>query len=480
MKLDRKNKNVFMIDASLIVMLVMLLTLALAYTPGASAATVVNSGTAGSSASLSIVNQNPDPATAGNIVEIRFGVGNTGGNALNNVIVYAVPQYPFSLLPGEDANQTIATLNSYQGTTGSSNTQILSYKFLVDSNVTAGTYDLNMNVDSGDGAVVNKAIPINVANKQIAEIVYIDKTVLIPGQQSDMKFTINNVGSSPLRNIKFSWDNTGNTILPVGSDNTQYIKFLDVGASVDADYKVVADTNAVPGLYALNLHLSYDDALTNQTDIIQTTAGVYVGGTTDFDVAFSETANGQTSFSVANIGSNPATSVAVRIPDQPSWRVTGSNSMIIGNLNKGDYTVASFSLTSNTIASNYSGTGTTGTGGYAGRTGGATGSQATNRTFQKPAGNSQNITVEIDYTDTTGTRQSIMKQLAIGNQISVNSSTTFSRTGRTTTSSLTTYGPYIIAAVILVGLIIYYNSYKKKKLLDPKVTFWNFFRSKKK
>ena len=109
---------------------------------------------------------------------------------------------------------------------------------------------------------------------------------------------------------------------------------------------MIADTNALPGLYKLNLYLTYEDSFSNKTKKISTIAGMYVGGGTDFDVAFSDNANGQMSFSVANIGSNPANSVSVIFPSRRGWSVSGSNSVIIGNLNKGDYTVASFKLQS--------------------------------------------------------------------------------------------------------------------------------------
>jgi len=89
--------------------------------------------------------------------------------------------------------------------------------------------------------------------------------------------------------------------------------------------------------------LTYKDNINGTEKKISTIAGMYVGGGTDFDVAFSDNANSQMSFTIANIGSNPANSVSVVIPQQRSWSVSGSNSVIIGNLNKGDYTVASSS-----------------------------------------------------------------------------------------------------------------------------------------
>ena len=72
------------------------------------------------------------------------------------------------------------------------------------------------------------------------------------------------------------------------------------------------------------------DATTGEPKEIATKAGVYVGGATDFDAAFSGSSNGESTFSISNIGSVSASSVTVRIPDQEGWKVMGSNSVIIG------------------------------------------------------------------------------------------------------------------------------------------------------
>jgi uncharacterized repeat protein (TIGR01451 family) len=57
------------------------------------------------------------------------------------------------------------------------------------------------------------------------------------------------------------------------------------------------------------------------------------------------TPTGSYTFSVSNIGNNGANSVKVSVPLQANWTVTdGSNSVMLGNLPKGDYTVADFNL----------------------------------------------------------------------------------------------------------------------------------------
>ncbi|RKX60316.1 MAG: hypothetical protein DRP37_05425 [Thermodesulfobacteriota bacterium] len=294
--------------------------------------------------SISLVNHDPDPAIAGDIMEIYLGIENTGGGSANDLIVEFVPEYPFTLVVDEPAVQNIGTMNPYQY---NDYMKIITYTIKVDSDASAGSYDLKIRYyELGDSTLTEKSVTIDVKNMEMAEIIRIDKTNLVPGKQSSLKFTVNNVGKAPLRDLIFNWINEDKIILPVGSDNTKYIKNIDIGESVDLDYQVVADPNADPGLYELKLYLSYDDPITYEEEEISTIAGVYVGGGTDFDVALSDNPGSETSFSIANIGSNPAYSVSVIVPRQNGWQVSGSNSVIIGNLNKGDYSVASFNLRS--------------------------------------------------------------------------------------------------------------------------------------
>ena len=283
------------------------------------------------------------------------------------------------------------------------------------------------------------------------------------------------MGNSPLRDLTFYWENTDNIVLPVGSDNTKYIKYIEIGNSSNLEYQVIADTNAQPGLYKLNLHLSYQDSLSNQTKTINTIAGIYVGGGTDFDVAFSDNSNGQMSFSVANIGSNPANSVSVMIPDQPSWSVSGSNSVIIGNLNKGDYTVASFKLQS--AMSNMT---------FQNRAGRNSSSYTQGRSFQRTTNSSPDtLLMQIAYTDTMGVRTVVEKQVNLGSQNSASADGQTAFQGRRggaaqTASVIPTYAWYVLGiGVIFVGFVVQ-RKYNSRKLLDPDFKLKDIFKSQKK
>lgn len=343
-----------------------------------------------SGVTVSLINQDPDPVDAGNIVEIRLGVENYDKDPLSNIVIELKPTYPFSLTPGDDGLREIKSLSGYQI---EDDKQIIKYKVKVDSNTPANDYDLDLIYYEKDGTIrIERTVTISVKNQESAQVIQIDKTNLIPGKETDLKFIISNVGGASIDDMTFSWSNEDDVILPVGTDNTKYITHLGAGDDVEVTYRVIADSTVVAGLYKLDLNLEYDDSLTGETTTVETIAGVYVGGETDFEITFSEASGSETSFNIANIGSNPAYSVSVSVPKQEGWSVTGANTELIGNLNNGDYTVATFNVRS--------------------------------------SGKSDNIAINVTYTDTKGERLSVKKDVFLGS-----SSTTFSQGANSSTAN---------------------------------------------
>jgi len=413
--------------------------------------------------SISLINQNPDPARAGEIVELRLMVENLGGKESNNLELELLPQYPFTKISGEEYVKTIKTLSGYQK---GDDAVIIKYKLRVDKDAVKGTNEIKIKEGkAGSNTYTTKVFNIEVSGKEFAQIIYIDKAKLDPGKEIPLKFTITNIGNSPLQNLIFSWNEEDGVILPVYSDDTKYIKYIDVGKSSDLEYIVVADVNAVAGLYQLNLNLKFESENGTSREI-NTKAGVFVGGETDFDVTFSESSAGQTSLSVANTGNNQALSVTVRIPEQQNFKVTGSTSSIIGNLDKGDYTIVSFEITQ--ASSMIEGTG------------------AINRTkigqlseeerqklieqSQINASQNNNLKVLVEYTDTTGVRQTVEKEVPIQFR-SVESSegglqaSMQGRAGFAQNQSIWKDPKVIIPTIILI-LIDGFFYYKKRKSVN--------------
>ena len=387
---------------------------------------------------LSILGQSPDPAVAGGIVEVRLQLENTGHSEVNGVTIGLGYAYPFVPIPGEPQNQTILSLLPDSEDYGITN---LNFRVGIDPTAGEGEYKLKINrkavganwMDSVD------TVTIRVTGEEFAEI-KLDKTELDPGEETEVIFTITNTGDAPLNNLAFSWEEEEDIVLPVGSDNTRYIKQLQIGDSEELTYTIVTSMNTDPGVYKLDLKLEYE-VLDSNGNYVKTTLnrdiGLIVGGETSFDVTFSESSEGQTSLSVANVGNNPALAVTVRIPNQESYSVSGSTASIIGNLDSGDYTIVSFQIAQkamfNASQMQFPRTGLEGFSG------------------ERPTNN--NLKVQIEYTDTIGKRQTVEKLVPIQfRDLDTESVSTF-QSMRNRSAGFSLFGLRIGWEVILIALV---------------------------
>jgi hypothetical protein len=358
-----------------------------------------------------------------------------------------MPSYPFSKIPGEEYIKNISTLQGFQQ---GAEAAIISFKVMVDKDASAGSSKIELKQGSmSSGVSLTQDFDVSITSREFAQI-EIDKSKISPRNETSLKFRVNNRGSSPLKNLIFSWSEPKGVILPVFSDDTKYVNYVDVGGSVDLDYIVVADVNAAPGLYQLDLDLKFDSE-NGTANEIKTKAGIFVGGETDFDVTYSESSSGQISLSVANIGNNPAYSVTVRVPEQQGFRTTGSASSIIGNLDKGDYTIVTFQISSAFASGNR-------TVGQIGQPSGQGGEAAPVQTLQRNATNT-NLKVLVEYTDTTGERHSLEKTVII--QPSSSTSSTSGLSGRQQGNNSGTIVMIVVVAGVVVGGYYFYRRRKK-------------------
>jgi hypothetical protein len=380
---------------------------------------------------VDLLNQDPDPVKPGDILEVTLSVQNTGTDEKDNVIVELVPKYPFRKVSGQSITENIGTLGKRYV---DDRNKVVKFELLVDNNVNAGQYPLEVLVyESGnkERVSISREFKIDVDSESNAEIESISLEKLVPGKKTNLSFVVKNVGNSPLKNAMFSWESTNDLILPVGSSNVKYINFIDINENATVDFEVLTNVNTLPGLYKLDMKLTYDDVEALQTiteagtlenqkrKTIESKAGIYIGGTTEFDIVFNEqTMKGDYSFSVSNIGNNKASSVTVSIPEQEGWTTTsGSNSVVLGSLQKGDYTLADFGIT------------------------------------PKKSGENLPLKFQISYTSSDGERETQEKEISIFASDSV----AFEQS--TEKSKISNWFIPAILLIVVLGLIFY----KKKK-----------------
>jgi hypothetical protein len=210
----------------------------------------------------------------------------------------------------------------------------------------------------------------------------------------------------------------------------------------------MADVNANPGLYTLDVNLNFEDYdSTNKS--IQTTAGLFVGGATDFDVSFSESSQGEVSLSVANVGNNIAYAVKVSIPQQEGYKVSGSSSTIVGNLEKGDYTIASFNVASSQAPGGDAGTPASSA---------KSSSMGENVTSASTSGNP--LKVQIEYTDAKGDRLTVDKEVKL--ELTSGNMTAQGTAAGTRSSGVSSYLLYIVVIALAGGSFVYRNKIQEK------------------
>lgn len=369
---------------------------------------------------------NPITIAPGNDGYIQLTLKNSGTLAANRIKISRVSFDSNIILSGN----WISDLSPLGP--GDSTTSL--FKFHVSEMAPSGLYTLTFYIDYGDGSItrtISSNVIINVQAPSTLEITSVEPSSLRPGEKTNITFTITNKGSSSITNIIFTWTSSNNVILPLGSSNRVVIPIIGANSQYKIPVEISVSPSAVPGVYSLSTSIQYfDKSGTNQT--VSSIVGIEIGGGTDFDVSLQELSGNTISLYVANIGVNPAASVIIKIPEQERFSTIGATSVFLGDLSPGDYTIASFQLISRNV------------------TGRLQGTNATRGNVLK---------VEISYTDTTGSRQIVQKEVLV-RELSMQPPT-YARQRNTG------FGIWMYAGIGMIGIIAV-------------VLFFKFFKGKKK
>ena len=329
-------------------------------------------------------------------------------------------------------------------------TKPLAFEFQAKAGTPSGYYSVPLTItysSNSDSLKQTQIILVPISKTDKSLDITIEPNVINPGKPTEVVFTIKNVGNTPVSNISLSWTETNNLVLPLGSDNKRFVDVLAAKQEAKVSYLITADPNITPGVYPLNISMTFNDieSTKTQTSII----GVIVGGTTDFEISAETLTTGQVSISIANIGSNNASAVVVRIPNQSGVTVSGSNTSILGNLNKGDFTLANFEIAMTSAQQMQLPNGQPG----------GTRPADFNAGSMQQAGRGK-LEIEIDYTDTTGVRQSVEKTIEIASSTSYSGTTTQTGfAGRTRQTASSQYIP-VSLLVLMAGGAIAFNRFK--------------------
>jgi hypothetical protein len=360
----------------------------------------------------------PEVIDTGDVVSMTVDIENMG--TLIDIIDLEAELLLDDSLEGIKTTYTISEINA-------GSTKKLVFEFKVNENAQPGNYvsTLNLTYDRlGEEVFQQEEIIIPIIKTAKKVDIVVSPSVVSPGSKETLTFTITNLTNEPITNLSFTWDEANDLVLPLGSDNKRFVSFIGEKQSVEIEYVVAADPNIITGIYPLTATTTMND--NNGVTTQESTIGLIVGGTTDFEISV-DTTESLLSINIANIGTNNAESVIVKILGEGIS--TKNNTEIVGNLDRGDYTIASFEITKITA---------------------------------------KEATIEIDYTDTTGERQTITKTIQLNNTIE-NTGTRGNEAAGNFKGKTRQQLP-ITELVVLVGIVVVVVvGYKKRKFIRKKI-----------
>ena len=244
---------------------------------------------------------------------------------------------------------------------------------------------------------------LTIRGKPMIMLVNSTISIVAPTSVNKETLTFKNTGTGTVQNavVEINLASTNSVFSILGGGKQFSLGTLKAGDVAQITFDLAVDIAASPGVYNIPVKITGQNNYSTDNII-----GLVVAGMTDFDISYVETL-GSFSLNVANVGISDASAVAVTLPRQKNFSVTGSSTSVIGNLKPGDYTSAIFQIT-------------------------------------KTAGAGNTLEFEIQYTDTSGQRHTMTKFL------NVELSQAGSQSGANTSSM--NYTTWLLAVIIIVVL----------------------------
>lgn len=252
------------------------------------------------------VNYNPNPAVPGSTITVLAQVQNNDSTLQKGVTLIVENSYPFTV----KTTDTSPNPNNI-GDIGQFGTALATFTVYIDPTAGNQTYELPITITTADSPQgVKTPFPIVINGKEPElKVVSISDDKLLPGQEKELTYTIQNVGTGPAydvilemqedRTITATGTVVGRDITPVGAA-TAYVQSINPGEQKTASLNVSVNDNAVVQNYTLPIKISFRDAAgTRITDTSY--IGIRVFGNAELDAELKEVTGTAAAGQTANI-----------------------------------------------------------------------------------------------------------------------------------------------------------------------------------
>ena len=319
---------------------------------------------------LTIINQDPDPVSPGDYVDIRFKINVVSEATAKDFVVELLPTYPFSLDPNEIALRDLGDLT----TTGNGDYSIRTkYKVRVDEDAIEGENQIKLRYKLGTSPWITESFDINIQSVDATisiESVKTSPEIISPGENAQVVLIVKNIADSLMKDVTIKLDLTYASYIdqvttttlsdslskfdsipfaPLGSATEKKVKTIKSGEEVSFTYDLVAYPEAESKVYKVPIEITYYDELETaytKYDII----GLVVGSTPDISVVVDDTdlvvgkKKGDVSIRFVNKGLSDIKFLNIKLDETIDYEILSSKEVYLGNVDSDDYEIAEYTL----------------------------------------------------------------------------------------------------------------------------------------
>jgi hypothetical protein len=214
---------------------------------------------------VTMLNQDPDPVTAGDVVKVRFKIENTGQTTPEDVLISIVEDTPFTIYDKDKERN----LGRMLGFTKNRDASIIDFRILVDRNANDGQNELKLKVQTGGTIVYHRdEFYVDVDNEAINLRLYIrDSNIITHNNKGKVTIGIANGGDYDIKYL-------GLTVLPsddyvlLSKSAYSYIGNLDPDDTESEDIEIFVPEEVEEVRIPIHIEYEVNDVLREMNTVL--------------------------------------------------------------------------------------------------------------------------------------------------------------------------------------------------------------------
>ncbi len=186
---------------------------------------------------------------------------------------------------------------------------------------------------------------IPMVNAQVAVSSFtLSPQKVIPGGETSIDLTLENVGDENIENIIVTMDLTDVPFVPVGSSNEKIIDEINDGDEERVSFRVKALATAEPSVYKIPVVINYDGASKTSLISVEVTADAHLDLLLEKSELVKVNDNGKVTLKFVNDGLAQVKNLKITLQESPLYEITSPSTLYIGDVDIGDFETEEFTL----------------------------------------------------------------------------------------------------------------------------------------